>query len=90
MTDIKGSKSLITESHTIPASFTIGFLGAGQLAKMSAIEAYILGIQVAAYTDRISHEPMHYMSPMVTTGSFEDVKAMTEFAQKCDVLTLEN
>ena len=90
MTDIKGSKSLITESHTIPASFTIGFLGAGQLAKMSAIEAYRLGIQVAAYTDRNSHEPMHYMSPMVTTGSFEDVKAMTEFAQKCDVLTLEN
>ena len=61
MTDIKGSKSLITESHTIPASFTIGFLGAGQLAKMSAIEAYRLGIQVAAYTDRSSQEPMHYM-----------------------------
>ncbi len=90
MTYIKGSKNLITESHTIPASFTIGFLGAGQLAKMSAIEAYRLGIQVAAYTDRSSHEPMHYMSPMVINGSFEDVKAMTEFAQKCDVLTLEN
>ncbi len=90
MTDIKGFKSLITESHTIPSSFTIGFLGAGQLAKMSAIEAYRLGIQVASYTDRSSHEPMHYLSPMVTTGSFEDVKAMTEFAQRCDVLTLEN
>lgn len=90
MTDTKRSKSLITESQTIPASFTIGFLGAGQLAKMSAIEAYRLGIQVAAYTDRNSHEPMHYMSPKVTTGSFDDVEAMTEFAQKCDVLTLEN
>tara|TARA_B100000575_G_C23141196_1_gene664166 strand:- start:1089 stop:2282 length:1194 start_codon:yes stop_codon:yes gene_type:complete len=90
MTNIKGPKSFIAKSRIIPASFTIGFLGAGQLAKMSAIEAYRMGIQVAAYTDRKSHEPMHYMSPRITTGNFSDVKAMTEFAQQCDVLTLEN
>ncbi len=90
MSNTTGPKSLITESRTIPASFTIGFLGAGQLAKMSAIEAYRLGIQVAAYTDRNNHEPMHFISPKVSTGSFNDVEAMTEFAQQCDVLSLEN
>ena len=57
---------------------------------MSAIEAYRLGIQVAAYTDRNNHEPMHFISPKVTTGSFSDVEAMTEFARQCDVLSLEN
>ena len=90
MSNTTGPKSLITESRTIPASFTIGFLGAGQLAKMSAIEAYRLGIQVAAYTDRKNHEPMHFISPKVSTGSFNDVEAMTKFAQQCDVLSLEN
>jgi len=90
MTHPIGPKNLITESRTIPASFTIGFLGAGQLAKMSAIEAHRLGIQVAAYTDRKNHEPMHFISPNVTTGSFSDVEAMTEFARQCDVLSLEN
>ena len=90
MSNTTGPKNLITESRTIPASFTIGFLGAGQLAKMSAIEAYKLGIQVAAYTDRINHEPMHFISPKVSTGSFNDVEAMTEFAQQCDVISLEN
>jgi 5-(carboxyamino)imidazole ribonucleotide synthase len=33
---------------------------------------------------------MHFISPKVSTGSFNDVEAMTEFAQQCDVLSLEN
>ena len=33
---------------------------------------------------------MHFISPKVSTGSFNDVEAMTKFAQQCDVLSLEN
>ena len=82
--------SLSTESGHLPAHFRIGFLGAGQLAKMSALKAYELGIQVAGYSDRADSEPMHHLCPNMFTGSFDDVDAMIDFAKTCDLITLEN
>ena len=65
-------------------------MGAGQLARMSALQAFRFGIQIATYSDRPKNEPVHFMSPFSSYGSFEDVDAMIEFAKSCDVITLEN
>jgi 5-(carboxyamino)imidazole ribonucleotide synthase len=72
------------------ADYVIGFLGAGQLAKMSAQEAFRYGWRVASYSDRPAAEPLQWMSPLSHTGSFEDVDALVAFAETCDVITLEN
>lgn len=76
--------------HPLTSDFTIGFLGAGQLARMSALEAFRYGIQVAVFSDRTEDEPVQFMTPRSYTGSFDDVNAMLDFAKACDVITLEN
>ena len=80
----------MTTRTSLPANFKLGFLGAGQLARMSALQAFRFGIQIASYSDRAKDEPVHFMSPFTFTGSFDDVDAMVEFAKTCDVVTLEN
>lgn len=77
------------DDSTIKADFTIGFLGGGQLARMSAVEAFHLGMRVAVFSTG-NDDPVNYMTPQSTIGSFDDVDAMIEFAKTCDVLTLEN
>ncbi|MCC5914044.1 MAG: 5-(carboxyamino)imidazole ribonucleotide synthase [Balneolaceae bacterium] len=72
------------------STFTIGFLGAGQLARMSALQAFRYGMQVAVFSDRPEDEPVQFMTPKSFSGSFDDPKAMAEFAKTCDVVTLEN
>lgn len=79
-----------TESGRLSAHFRVGFLGAGQLAKMSALKALEMGLQIAGYSDRPDSEPMHHLCPNMFYGSFEDVEAMINFAKTCDVITLEN
>lgn len=75
---------------SLKATTKLGFLGAGQLARMSALQAFRFGIQIASYSDRSKDEPVQFMSPFSYSGTFEDVDAMVEFAKTCDVLTLEN
>lgn len=70
--------------------FKIGFLGAGQLARMSALKAFELGMQVAVFSDRQENEPVQFMTPFSTSSSFDDVETMAQFAAECDVITLEN
>ena len=74
----------------ISSDFVIGFLGAGQLARMSALQAFRFGIQVAVFSDRTEDEPVQFMTPHSYSGSFDDVESMLEFAEKCDMITLEN
>lgn len=76
--------------HPLSSRFVIGFLGAGQLARMSANQAFRFGMQVAVFSDRADDEPVQFMTPHSYSGSFEDVDSMIEFAQFCDVITLEN
>jgi 5-(carboxyamino)imidazole ribonucleotide synthase len=76
--------------YPLRSDFTIGFLGAGQLARMSALQAFRFGIQVAVYSDRPENEPVQFMTPITGNGSFSDINAMVSFAEKCDVITLEN
>lgn len=76
--------------NPLRADYTIGFLGAGQLARMSALQAFRYGIQVAVYSDRKENEPVQFMTPKSVNGSFEDRDALSRFAVSCDVITLEN
>lgn len=75
---------------SLPANTKLGFLGAGQLARMSTLQAFRLGIQVAVFSDRPEDEPVQFMTPFSYSGSFESVDDMVEFAKSCDVVTLEN
>ena len=76
--------------NSLKATTKLGFLGAGQLARMSALEAFKLGIQVAVFSDRTENEPVQFMTPFSASGSFDSVDDMVEFAKGCDVNTLEN
>jgi 5-(carboxyamino)imidazole ribonucleotide synthase len=76
--------------NPLTASFKLGFLGAGQLARMSALQAFRYGIQVGVFSDRPEHEPVQFMTPFAHTGSFNSVDDLIAFAKSCNVLTLEN
>ncbi|MEX2464091.1 MAG: 5-(carboxyamino)imidazole ribonucleotide synthase [Balneolaceae bacterium] len=76
--------------NPLSSRFVIGFLGAGQLARMSANQAFRFGMQVAVFSDRPEDEPVQFMTPHSYSGSFDDVESMIEFAEFCDVITLEN
>lgn len=78
------------QRKTLPANLKLGFLGAGQLARMSALEAFRFGIQVSVFSDRPENEPVQFMTPSSFSGSFESVDDMVAFAKECDVVTLEN
>lgn len=65
-------------------------MGAGQLARMSALQAFRYGMQVASFSDRNETEPLEFMTPSIFKGDFTDVESMIDFANTCDVITLEN
>lgn len=77
-------------TNPLAANFKLGFLGAGQLARMSALQAFRYGIQVGVFSDRAENEPVQFMTPFSTTGSFDSTEDLRNFAKTCDVLTLEN
>jgi len=62
-------------NNPLRSDFTIGFLGAGQLARMSALQAFRFGIKVAVYSDRPENEPVQFMTPLTGNGTFNDVDA---------------
>ncbi len=95
------------KNSTLPlsAETTIGFLGAGQLARMSAAVVMRLGMRAAVYsgsaTDADRHpglkpefaaslQPLEWMTPLRYPGRFDDEEALVRFARQCDVITLEN
>lgn len=78
------------DKNPLSANFRLGFLGAGQLARMSALQAFRFGIQVGVFSDRDEKEPVEFMTPFSQTGSFDSAGDLTRFADTCDVLTLEN
>ncbi|GAA5520886.1 5-(carboxyamino)imidazole ribonucleotide synthase [Aliifodinibius salicampi] len=78
------------DKNPLSANFRLGFLGAGQLARMSALQAFRFGIQIGVFSDRNEKEPVEFMTPYSQTGSFDSADDLTLFADTCDVLTLEN
>jgi len=73
----------------LSAGFRIGYIGGGQLAAMSALQAFRFGMDVAAYAAS-ADEPLCRMTPRMTLGRPDDIDLLTAFAATCDVLTLEN
>lgn len=69
--------------------YTIGFLGGGQLARMSAMAAYRLGFKVAVYDAKLD-SPAGMMTKLDFAGSIDDDAALSNFADACDIITLEN
>ncbi|MDI6402303.1 5-(carboxyamino)imidazole ribonucleotide synthase, partial [Balneolaceae bacterium ANBcel3] len=80
----------------LSAEAVIGFLGAGQLARMSAYAAYRMGFRVAVYSgvereiNVPGSEPLEQLAPLQFTGSFDDETSLLNFMSACDVVTLEN
>ncbi len=71
----------------LPGS-TIGFLGGGQLARMSALAARAMGYDVHVL-DPDPECPAGAVASRLITAAYDDVDAASAFAQGCDVLTLD-
>ncbi len=70
------------------AGSTIGILGGGQLGRMIALAAAELGIKTHVYApeaDGVAAE----VADAFTQADYNDVPALTLFAEACDVLTFE-
>lgn len=67
----------------------VGFIGAGQLARMSAAPAAALGIGFAVLANS-SDEPAALVSGNVTIGSKDDPEVVLDFARSCDVVTFDH
>jgi 5-(carboxyamino)imidazole ribonucleotide synthase len=68
---------------------TIGILGGGQLARMSAFQAYKLGFQVAIL-EKIKNSPAGQLTHNEFLGWVDDDQILKKFAKRSDVITLEN
>lgn len=67
----------------------MGFIGAGQLARMSAAPAAALGIGFAVLANS-ADEPAALVSGNVTVGSKDDPETVLAFARTCDVVTFDH
>ncbi|KPQ00729.1 MAG: phosphoribosylaminoimidazole carboxylase ATPase subunit PurK [Bacteroidetes bacterium HLUCCA01] len=74
----------------LQAGFTLGFIGGGQLARMSALQAFRFGMNIAVYATSHGTEPVEMMTPRVFRGGLNDASRLRDFAAACDVVTLEN
>jgi 5-(carboxyamino)imidazole ribonucleotide synthase len=71
----------------LPGS-TIGFLGGGQLARMSALAARAMGYDVHVL-DPDPECPARAVASHTVTARYDDIDAAIAFARNCDVITLD-
>jgi 5-(carboxyamino)imidazole ribonucleotide synthase len=67
---------------------TIGILGGGQLGRMLAVAASRLGLRTHIY-DPDPSAPAAHVAHAVMTAGYDDLAALTVFAQSVDVITYE-
>lgn len=67
----------------------LGIIGGGQLARMTAIAALPLGVEVIVL-EKNPHSPAARLSPDCIVGDWSDPKTLMKFAEQCEVITLEN
>ncbi len=67
---------------------TIGFLGGGQLGRMTALAARAMGYDVHVL-DPDAACATRAVASRTITASFDDVDAAVDLAKRCDVITLE-
>ncbi|OAI43022.1 5-(carboxyamino)imidazole ribonucleotide synthase [Verrucomicrobia bacterium SCGC AG-212-E04] len=72
----------------IPPGSTVGLLGGGQLARMTALAARPLGYRVHLF-DPHPEPPAGVMCERVFRAPFDDKAALADFARSVDVATLE-
>lgn len=70
-------------------SYIIGILGGGQLAKMSALAAYKLGLSVNIL-ERTKNSPAGQLTKNEFVGWVDDKNLLKRFINESDVITLEN
>ncbi len=67
----------------------IGILGGGQLARMSAYQAYKLGFEIAIM-EKLLQSPAGMLTKYDYAGWVDNKKLLRKFAEGCDIITLEN
>jgi 5-(carboxyamino)imidazole ribonucleotide synthase len=67
----------------------LGIIGGGQLARMTAIAALPLGVEVVVL-EKNPHSPAARLSPDCVVGDWADRDTLLKFAERCEVITLEN
>lgn len=67
----------------------LGIIGGGQLARMTAIAALPLGVEVVVL-EKNQHSPAARLSPDCVVGDWADRDTLLNFAERCEVITLEN
>lgn len=67
----------------------IGILGGGQLARMSAYQAYKLGFDIAIL-EKTKNSPAGMLTKNEFVGWVDDKKVLTQFTNASDIVTLEN
>lgn len=67
----------------------LGIIGGGQLARMTAMAALPLGVEVLVL-EKNPHSPAARLSPDSMVGDWSDEPTLRKFAGRCDVITLEN
>lgn len=73
---------------TIFPGATIGVLGGGQLGRMMALSAQQMGYRVIAFTPE-NNSPVSQVCAKTICAPFEDLDAVTLFAQEAQVVTIE-
>ena len=77
------------QSRIDNGSLIVGVLGAGQLAKMLAIDAYRLGLRFATIESKPG-SPASFMTKLDYSGVDNDRERLDQFISNVDVITLEN
>lgn len=77
-----------TPAQTADSLYDVGIAGAGQLARMTCLAAWPLGIRVAVLGK--PDEPAAPMAAGVIEGDWKDAEAIARLGAACKVVTLEN
>jgi 5-(carboxyamino)imidazole ribonucleotide synthase len=85
---IEVAQSTVSDSASIWPGATIGFLGGGQLGRMTAFAARSMGYDVHVL-DPDPDCAARAVASRTITAPFDDVRAAIDLASCCDVVTLE-
>ena len=80
---------MLPSIYTPSEPFTLGLLGGGQLAKMTAQAAYQMGLRVAVI-EHGENSPAGVMTKLEFPGGWKDPEELEKFIQASDIITLEN
>jgi len=80
---------MLPSIYTPSEPFTLGILGGGQLAKMTAQAAYRMGLRVAVI-EHGENSPAGVMTKLEFPGGWKNPEELEKFIQASDIITLEN